>query len=399
MERAGYRGGIEDGCCVFRGIRYGRIERRFSPPVIVNPPRSTVDALRFPPVMPQHPLEKNSFYGREFYRNGLPETDEDSLFLNIWVPDGRGPFPVVLFFHGGAFDHGWSYEDEFDGREWAMRGVILVTSGYRLGLLGYGALRGEKCNLGLYDQALSYGWVRRNIASFGGDESRISLMGQSAGALSVLSLLASPLLETKPYSSILMSSGGPGGPLPVLDYRREDIEKETENFLSERNISHSDLMEMTTPSLLLLQSEMAEYIRERLPHVLFPFSPLIDGDTLEYDAHEAFRKGLFDGFPVLMGVTGDDIAKEELLSSSLRFLERRNGRGWCYLFSHRLPPDDALPFHSSDLWYAFGTLSRSWRNFLPEDERMSSFIMDSMTELVSSGSISWKEENGYRELS
>ena len=390
VETAGYRGERKEGYCVFCGIRYGRIKRRFSTSVIVNTPESTADALCFPPVMPQLPPEKGSFYEREFYQSGLPEAAEDSLFLNIWVPDGDGPFPVVLFFHGGAFDHGWSYEDEFDGGEWAKRGVILVTAQYRLGLLGYAVFRGEKCNLGLRDQALSYAWVRRNIASFGGDVSRVSLMGQSAGALSILSLLTSPLLEAKPYSVILMSSGGPSGPLPVLDLRREDIERETENFLSQRGITHPDIMEMTVPAILALQNEMQTYIRERT-QVSFPFSPLLDGDSLPYTADEAFGKGLFDGFPVLMGVTADDIGGEELLSSALSFLERRRERGWCYLFSHHLPPDNVSPFHSCDLRYAFGTLSSSWRNFTPEDEKISSELIDSMTEFVTNGTLSWEK--------
>ncbi len=395
IEKAGYRGERKDGYSVFRGIRYGRIERRFSPAVIESPKKGTADALHFSPVMPQLPPLEGSFYEREFYQSGLPETAEDSLFLNIWVPDGDGPFPVVLFFHGGAYDHGWPYEDEFDGGEWAKRGVILVTAAYRLALLGYAALKGEKCNLGLRDQALSYEWVRRNIASFGGDDSRISLMGQSAGALSILFLLSSPLLEAKPYSVILMSSGGPGGPLPVLEGRREDIERETENFLCERGILHSDIVDMTVPAILALQDEMQTYLRERL-HLSFPFSPLLDGDVLPYTVDEAFEKGLFDGFPVLMGVTGDDIGGEKLLSSSIAFLGRRTGRGWCYLFSHHLPPDGISPFHSADLWYTFGTLSLSWRNFTPEDEKISSFLIGSMTEFVSKGTLSWEECPGYR---
>lgn len=120
--------------------------------------------------------------------------DEDCLFLNIYRPKSRKatPLPVVVFFHGGSFMYG----NATLGPEYFMRAdIILVSVQYRLGILGFLSTGDEHCpgNFGLKDQVQSLRWVRRNIASFGGDPKSITVMGHEAGAASVHLLMMSPL--------------------------------------------------------------------------------------------------------------------------------------------------------------------------------------------------------------
>ena len=159
-------------------------------------------------------------YAKEFYENPafMPEMDEDCLYLNIWTPDVSTDkkLPVAFYIHGGAFLNGFGSEIEFDGEAFARRGVILVTINYRLGAFGFFAHPGLKqedpdgcCgNYGIYDQIAALQWVRDNIANFGGDPDKITIFGQSAGAMSVQTLLSSPLTKGMIAGAILQSGGG-----------------------------------------------------------------------------------------------------------------------------------------------------------------------------------------------
>ncbi len=398
--RNNVRGEEKDKCCVYRGIKYATVGERFATPVQEDSHETVTDALSFPPMMPQSEQKKGSFYQKEFhwFEEKQPETEEDSLALNMWVPKGEGPFPVVIYIHGGAFCHGSAEEVEFDGEAWAERGIILVTMQYRLGLLGFIALDGEKCNLGLRDQAVACNWVYDNIEAFGGDREKISLMGQSAGGISIYCLLSSPYLVHRPFTTVMLSAGGIGGHLDILSMNREKIEKLTREFLEERNISKTDLSDMTLPAVIALEGEIMEYIKKRDSSVSLPFSPLIDGDFLPYTLEEAVNAGLYDGFSVLEGAVSMDLTpapfdidKNEMLKAEGRFLERRKGRSYQYFFSHPLPPDGTPAFHSADLWYVFRTLPRSWRGFEKEDYEIADSLMDSMADLFRTGEMKWDE--------
>ncbi|KLU89343.1 crystal protein [Magnaporthiopsis poae ATCC 64411] len=145
---------------------------------------------------------------------------EDCLFLNIWTPflphnasitARRGLRPVMLWIHGGAFTSGSGSDTVFDGGNMASRGdVVVVSINYRVGTLGFLALNDGTTNgnFGLADQINALNWVIKNIRSFGGDPSRITVFGQSAGAASVRALMASPKAIGKFAAAILMSNLG-----------------------------------------------------------------------------------------------------------------------------------------------------------------------------------------------
>jgi para-nitrobenzyl esterase len=125
----------------------------------------------------------------------LPEPDipgDDWLTLNIWTPDVTGRAPVMVWIHGGAFSNGCSAVAMYDGFPFARDGVVLVTINYRLGIDGFALLPDAPPNRGLLDQVAALEWVRDNIAAFGGDPANVTIFGESAGAMSAMTLLGMP---------------------------------------------------------------------------------------------------------------------------------------------------------------------------------------------------------------
>ncbi len=195
------RGLIHDGVAVFRGIRYGQPpvgSLRFAPPVPAANPGAPCDALVAGPISIQDidplplaiPGTENNFYGPDAVAS------EDCLNLNVWTPDVSGRAPVLVWIHGGAFLCGSGSGLWIDGtRQARENGLVVVTLNYRLGYLG-GLFLGDydprRSNLGLQDQLLALRWVRDNIAAFGGDPDRVTIGGQSAGAISAATLVVAP---------------------------------------------------------------------------------------------------------------------------------------------------------------------------------------------------------------
>jgi para-nitrobenzyl esterase len=194
------RGTREGGLAVFRGIRYGRAER-FRAPVAPPSSRATVEATAFGPSAPQR--------GDRY----APQS-EDCLFLNVWTPEARsgGKRPVLVYFHGGAYSTGSVADPLNDGRHLASRGdAVVVTVNHRLNAFGYLYLARldprfpDSGNLGQLDLVLALQWIRDNIASFGGDPSRILVFGQSGGGAKIATLMGMPAAAGLFHRAITMS--------------------------------------------------------------------------------------------------------------------------------------------------------------------------------------------------
>ncbi|MDO9487699.1 MAG: carboxylesterase family protein, partial [Sphingomonadaceae bacterium] len=192
------RGTERDGVRVFKGLPYALPpvgEARWKPPVA--PPAWTTerDATRFAPACMQPVRPPN------LYSEALPAMSEDCLALNIWSPSDASKLPVFVWIHGGALTGGASSLGMYDGARLAKRGLVVVTINYRLGILGYLAHPGLSAestdhvsgNYGLMDQIAALEWVKRNAVAFGGDPDNVTVAGESAGALSVMYLMTSPL--------------------------------------------------------------------------------------------------------------------------------------------------------------------------------------------------------------
>ncbi|MEE1563699.1 MAG: carboxylesterase family protein, partial [Acidimicrobiales bacterium] len=191
------RGRHRRGVQLFAGIPYAEPpvgDRRFAPPTPHDSWDGTRDALRFGKAAPQLP-------GEGLTNRVLLAWDEDCLTLNVVTPaadDARRP--VYVWIHGGAYQHGQGATPWYDGTSFAIRGdIVVVTINYRLGALGFCHLSphlGDRFASagvnGFLDQLAALGWVRDNIAAFGGDPDRVTVGGESAGAFSVCNVLASP---------------------------------------------------------------------------------------------------------------------------------------------------------------------------------------------------------------
>lgn len=196
----GLLGESANGVDVFRGIPYAAPPtgwRRWRPPAEAPLWRGTRDATRFGPACHQPTARGTSIYAPA----ESPSMSEDCLSLNIWAPKGANAAPVFVWIHGGALSTGAGSEAMYDGaRMAATQGLVVVSINYRLGVLGYLAhpeLSAESRqdvsgNYGLLDQIAALRWIEANIAAFGGDPDNVTIAGESAGALSVMYLMASP---------------------------------------------------------------------------------------------------------------------------------------------------------------------------------------------------------------
>lgn len=148
------------------------------------------------------------------YANPPAKISEDCLTLNIWAPESMKDAPVIVWIHGGALATGYSHEGMYDGAKLAARGAIVVSINYRLGVLGYMAHPGLSAespdgvsgNYGLLDQIAALEWVKTNIGAFGGDATNVTIAGESAGALSVMYLMASPKARGLFHKAIAQSA-------------------------------------------------------------------------------------------------------------------------------------------------------------------------------------------------
>jgi para-nitrobenzyl esterase len=133
---------------------------------------------------------------------------DDCLNLNVWTPDPGGQLPVLVWIHGGSFMNGSGSVGAHDGTAFARDGVVCVTINYRLAAEGFLFLDDGTANLGLLDQLAALRWVRENIAAFGGDPARVTVAGESAGSMSVTTLLSMPLSEGLFARAIAQSGAG-----------------------------------------------------------------------------------------------------------------------------------------------------------------------------------------------
>ena len=377
------------------------------------------EAYRFAPISMQSiPGLGTDIYCREWHVDPQIDMDEDCLYLNIWTPAGEAgeKLPVAFWIHGGAFLQGYSHEVEFDGEAYCRRGVVLVSINYRLGVFGFLAHpwleeqagqggRRISGNYALLDQIAALRWVRENIAAFGGDPGNITVFGQSAGCMSVQALVSTPLTEDWIAKAIFQSASGYKSMMGT--HTMEEAKKAGEEFV--QLTGAADLEELRAiPAGELL--EMQKAFLERRQGMGLCFGPTIDHYILDGDCDTLLERGEMKDIPYMMGSTAQDLGTTPQmretgergglyygcvgLSHKLEELGRRPG--YVYYFTRSPLGDDAGAFHSSELWYMFGTLERSWRPKEEGDYALSGRMLDAWTEFMKCGDPEGGKEGAWR---
>jgi len=296
-------GSQEDGVLVFRGIPYARPpqgELRLRAPLPPVPWSGVREAKAFGASAPQTPGRLAALLGSptETYR-------EDCLYLNVWTPRADAARrPVLVWLHGGAFMTGSGSQPIYRGARLAQRGdAVVVTLNYRLGALGFLDLPGlareaevASANFGLLDQLAALAWVRENIAAFGGDPANITLFGESAGAMSVGTLLGTPRARGL-FSRAILQSGAASNV-----YDREDALRVAETFMKELGLAAEDvdgLRARPLEAVLAAQDRAVAQLLGVVPQL--PFQPVVDGDVLPRSPLAAIAEGLSREVSVLIG--------------------------------------------------------------------------------------------------
>ena len=382
--------GLDNGKCLeFRGVPFGRAGR-FEYAQAVERWDGTLDATRFGPGCPQNRAVHEHledpvrlFYKKEYREGSEFAYSEDCLNMNIYAPYGAKDAPVILFFYGGGFDSGLNTEDPFDGSGWAQRGAVAVMANYRVGPLGYLTHEeiqkeyGRDGNFGLDDQLTALRWVKAHIDSFGGDPDNITIMGQSAGAISVQYLCLNPAHRGLFRRAAMMSGGGmfPRFALP------RPAESTHEYWLQFMELAGCRSFEELKAEPLENIFEAVEKIRALRKDNIYHTMPVIDGRLLPGPVDKLIKTPLTVDY--LIGFTNNDMYAPVMAFIGQKF-GRQNG-AYLYCFDLDVPGDDNRAFHSSDLRYMFGTLDRSWRPYGKRDREASGQMMDYLVNFARTG--------------
>ena len=315
-------GVFRKGLYIFRGVPYAAPpvgEKRWLPPEPVKPWASVRPAVTFGPTCPQVPMEISLLNPPE----QQPQS-EDCLYLNIWTPGlDNARRPVMVWIHGGGFTTGAGSWLIYNGRRLATRGdVVVVTINYRLNVFGFINLKevtGGKIpatgNEGLLDQVFALRWVRENIANFGGDPNNVTIFGESAGAMSVGTLLGMPAAKGLFHRAILQS----GAAYHVNSMERAiKVAKTFLDILDIRPNEADKLRSLSTEQLLEAHKELGNRARDPKAGLGdLPLRPTVDGLVLPKPPIQAMTDGSADNIPVLAGTNLDEWKLFALLDSRL----------------------------------------------------------------------------------
>ncbi len=327
------------GLAIFKGIPFA------APPV--GPLRwlapekpaawtGTRDARKFGPVAPQLAMMLNALAAMVI----TDPQSEDCLYLNVWTPavDGKRR-PVMVWIHGGAFAIGAGSQGLYDGSVLARRGdVVVVTVNYRIGPLGFlrlADLTDGKIpaggNEGILDQIAALQWVRDNIAEFGGDPGNVTIFGESAGGMSVGTLLAAPAARGLFHKAIPQSGAcHTGAP-------RERANRNAERIMAKLGASGSDAIRALTPAQLLTGTLLADG-KTPDPEFGMAYQPVIDGAMMPRAAIEMVTEGASSDVAIMVGSTLDEWKLFAAMDPGAGKLDRA---GLAARYSRRMTPEAA----------------------------------------------------------
>ena len=373
------------GTVAYKGIRYATAGR-WEYPKQVTAWEGIYDATRYGHCSYQprtfydeEQNQKKYFYYNEFRKGESYTYSEDCLFLNVFTPEDAKEgdnLPVLLYIHGGGFTGGCGHEKHFDGPVWPAHGVIGVTINYRLGPMGFLTLpelkeeAGCTGNYGLYDQLTAISWVRDNIAAFGGDSGNITIMGQSAGAMSVQQHVLSPLSEGL-FQKAVMSSGG-GVSKMMVPASAEKFYDFWHAVMANCGCKTLQEFREVAPQTLF---EAWNKTKQEMKGGFQATSPCLDGRLVVGSGVDILAKKAQHRIPYMAGCNSHDLMPPILYAMGKNWCKAQDVPSYSWYFDRMLPGDKHGAWHSADLWYWFGTLENCWRPFEEKDRELSDLMV------------------------
>jgi para-nitrobenzyl esterase len=372
-------GAIEAGVASWKGIPFA------------EPPVGQLRWREPQPAAPWSGVRQATAYGHDCMQLPFPSDaaplgtapGEDCLYLNVWSPTARsgakakGKLPVLVWIYGGGFVNGGSSPPTYAGARLARQGVMVVSFNYRLGRFGFfghpaltreihdgGLDDGLAINHAFMDQLAALKWVQRNAEAFGGDPSAVTIVGESAGGMSVNMLLTSPAAEGL-FARAVVLSGGDGGPSRA---GMRELEQAGVNFAARKGIAQDDpqaleKLRALPPEDIVDGMNLAQRPDAGSPDTTY-IGPIADG-RLAVDAAPAIAAGRFAKVPVMIGATSADIGGRTgfMVAGARSMAAALAGQGvpvYAYRFSYvaasvAKPQAGPGAQHASDIPFFFDT--------------------------------------------
>ena len=297
----------DDGSIAFLGIPFAEPpvgELRFAAPVPHRPWEGVRDALEFGATPKHHDPAEITL---------IPEpaiAGESTLNVNVFTPDLAGAAPVLVYIHGGGYVAGSPASPWYDGAAFARDGIVTVVISYRLGFDGFGWIEDAPSNRAVRDQLLALEWVRDNIRSFGGDPSRVTIAGQSAGGSAVLTLMAVPAARGLFHAAYAMSA--PDAVVTAeraerLGRRLAELGGVTPTRAGLATLDEYRVFELQDLTSKPADANPAAAAAQMLSDVL-AWAPSIDGELLHERPLDAIRGGASSDIPLVIGATDDEFS-------------------------------------------------------------------------------------------